>query len=103
MMPAKSISSELWYLLHAILGGVLGIIASAIFLLIYYGQTFDMPVSTSVRFRSAVWSTVLIMLVVLCIYFRKKITTTLQQAFFKDESYEEDEDTDESQQVHTNQ
>jgi len=75
----------LWYSIHALLGAILGFITACIFLLIYYGQVYDVPVPESLRFKSAVITTCVIVLVSVCCYFYKPIISELKQVFKKEE------------------
>lgn len=72
-----------------ILGSLLGALFSFIFLLIYLAQEFSLPVSDSLRMRSALIITALIFLFTLIIWFRKEIYARLK------ETYGEEDDDDE--------
>lgn len=75
---APELSAQARLFMHALLGGTLGFIASIIFLLVYYGQQFTVPVSDSIRFQSAFWFTFWVFLVVLGIIFRKDIISAVR-------------------------
>lgn len=74
-------SNLAWYSVHAILGAVLGFITACIFLLIYYGQTYDMPVPDSLRFKSAFLVTFLIVIVSVGCFYYKPILVWVKSAF----------------------
>ena len=66
---------------HGILGAAIGLLTTGIFCLIYLFQKFDMPVSESLRVRSALLLTVIILLVVFLIWFRKDIGARMKQYY----------------------
>ena len=78
----------------AMLGGCLGFIYSCIFLLLYYFQEFDMPVTDAFRMKSSLVITTVIVVVVLAIANYRHILNYLKSASETLESYE-DEDYDE--------
>jgi len=84
----KPISPTLHLALHAMLGGALGFFWSIIFLLIYYGQQFSIPVSDAVRMKSAFLVATSILIVIVLIFYRKPILDRLREAI---ERSEEDE------------
>jgi hypothetical protein len=55
-------------LAHAALGACLGLFAAIFFWVLYFGQTFDAPVSSDIRFRTAFWATVIILWVIVVIF-----------------------------------
>lgn len=75
-----------------VLGGLLGVLFSFIFWLIYLAQEFSLPVSDSLRMRSAFIITVLIFLFTLIIWFRKEIYARLKETYG-----EEDDDGEETE------
>jgi hypothetical protein len=77
-MPNPRITPAIHYALHAMLGAALGLFSSIIFLLIYYGQRFSVPVSDDIRFRSAFLSTALILFAIICIIYHKWILAQLK-------------------------
>jgi hypothetical protein len=72
-------------LIHAIFGGCLGFFTSIIFLIIYYGTKYDIPVADSIRFSAAFWNTTLIVIAILVVLFHRNITAALSKAFEKEE------------------
>lgn len=84
-MPPRKLSPTLHYLIHAILGGTLGFFWSIIFLLIYYGQQFDMPVSDAVRMKSAFLVATIILVVIALIFYRKPILDRLRESLERSE------------------
>lgn len=74
-------SNIAWYLVHALLGAVLGFITSVIFLAFYYGTVFDTPVSDALRLKSAIISTAIVVVITLAIIYRRTILNTLRVAF----------------------
>jgi hypothetical protein len=61
------------YLVHAMLGGAVGFFASVIFLILYYGTTYSVPISDSLRFKNAFWDTVWVVVVIFLILFYRDI------------------------------
>jgi len=59
--------------IHAIFGGTIGIFTSIIFLLLYYGTTYDSYVSDAVRFRTAFSGAIIIVLLIFGILFLRDI------------------------------
>jgi integral membrane sensor domain MASE1 len=66
---------------HGLLGAAFGLLTTVIFCLIYLFQTFDMPVSESLRFKSALFLTAIILLVIFLIWFRKDIGERMKQYY----------------------
>ena len=58
------LSENVRLIIHAALGAMLGFVASCIFLILYYGTTYTIPVTNALRFSGAFWSTFYIMCVV---------------------------------------
>ena len=73
MKAVVEISPAGKYVILAAFGAVFGVLASFIFLLVYYGQQFGAPVSDGLRMRSALGITIAIILAVVLIFFRKQI------------------------------
>ena len=69
----NKISNRMRLLIHAIFGGAIGFFASVIFLGLYYGTVYSIPVSDAVRFKSAFWITAIIMVVIFGILFYRDI------------------------------
>lgn len=67
-------SNFAWYSVLSLFGAVLGFITSCIFLLIYYGMEYTEHVPDSVRFKTSMISTTIIVIVTVVIYFRKEVT-----------------------------
>jgi len=89
-------------ILHALLGGFIGVMASVIFLAIYYFQEFDTIAGPGIiydipglRFKSALLGTILILIVVWGISYRKWIVQMIRDAYGIG-------DEDEAKQVETN-
>jgi hypothetical protein len=74
--------------IHALFGSCLGLLTSIIFLVLYYGTHYDIPVPDSIRFRGAFWATVIIVFVVWVIFFYKDILAYLNKAFGSDNNEE---------------
>jgi len=68
-------------LILAIFGSVLGLLYGVIFIIIYLFQEFSLPVSNSLRLRSALLITALIYLVVIIVWFRKEIYSRLKDTY----------------------
>ena len=77
---------------HALLGAALGLFTAGVFWMIYLFQEFDMPVPQSLRLRSALLITVIILLIVGIVMIRKRIYATLNKAYAVEE---EDDDSSE--------
>ena len=78
MKSVMEISPVGRYAILAIFGAVFGILASIIFLLVYYGQRFGMPVPDSMRMKSALVITIVICMAIVVIYFRNTILDKLR-------------------------
>ncbi len=76
----------------ALLGACLGFIYSCIFLLLYYFQEFNMPVTDAFRIRSALVITTVIFVVVLIIANYRYILNYLKAASETLELYEDGDD-----------
>jgi hypothetical protein len=59
------------YLIHAIFGGAIGFFASIIFLALYYGTVYSIPISESLRFKNAFWDTAAVVVIIFaCLFYR---------------------------------
>ena len=76
---------------HVFLGAALGFLLSCVFLLLYYGMSYTMPVTNAVRFRFAFWDTVMLSLGIFVVMFWHDFRTYL------DKYSPADEDEDEAQ------
>lgn len=70
-------SNFAWYTVLTVFGAVLGFIASCIFLLIYYGMEYTDYVPESVRIKTSVIITVIIVAATVIIYFRGEVLALL--------------------------
>jgi hypothetical protein len=77
----------------ALLGGTAGFSSSVIFWLVYFFQTFGVPVSQFVRFESAFLITDFIIVAVLVVFYRRTILDAFRTAAARVEE-NEDEDGD---------
>lgn len=87
MKATMQVSQSGRYAILAAFGATFGIIAAIIFLLVYYGQQFSVPVPDTVRMRSALAVTIAICLATVAIYFRNEIL-----GMFREPASEPDED-----------
>ncbi len=67
------------YFILALCSGAIGAIASLIFWVIYFMQSFDAPISQTVRIQSALIGTVAIILIPIVLMYRKSIMEYLAQ------------------------
>lgn len=72
---------------------MLGLLTSGIFWMVYLFQRFDLPVSNSLRLRSALVITGIILVAVLLVWFRNAIYAFLKKMY--DVHEEERDDTEE--------
>lgn len=63
--------------IHAIFGGAIGFFASIIFLALYYGTVYDMPVTDAFRLKSAIIITALIVIVIFAILFYRDVARVM--------------------------
>jgi hypothetical protein len=68
-------NNNLRLLAHALLGAALGFFVSCVFLILYYGLDYTVPVSNAVRFHNAFWDTVLLALVIFLVMSWRYIRT----------------------------
>ena len=80
--------NQMRMIIHAIFGGVIGIFTAVIFLLLYYGTQFDIPVTDAIRFKSAFGITIIIVLVIFGVLFFRDIRTFLHDNMGADSSDE---------------
>jgi ABC-type Co2+ transport system permease subunit len=83
------ISQNMRLFIHAIFGAAIGLFTSVIFLLLYYGTQYDIPVSDTIRFKSAFWITIIIVGVIFGILFYRDIRDTLNTMFGDDGTHED--------------
>jgi hypothetical protein len=76
--------------IHAIFGGILGFFTSIVFLILYYGTTYDTYVSDAMRLRGAFWATVIIVFVIVLIFFHKQMFKYLNDTLGNDEAIDEE-------------
>lgn len=67
-MTGIRITPTIHYVLHAVLGGCIGLFTAFIFWMIYWFQTFDLTVPDSVRLPTAVWDTAFILIAIIVFY-----------------------------------
>ena len=79
------------YIAHAMLGSMLGAITAGIFWMVYLFQRFDLPVSNSLRLRSAFVITGIILIAVLLVWSRNAIYAYLKKLYDVHEEEREDE------------
>ena len=76
---------------HAILGASLGFFTSVIFLLLYYGTTYTLPVTDALRFRNAFWGAAMLSCAILVVMFWHDIRVFLDKYSPADEDEDETE------------
>jgi len=79
-----------YHIILALFGAAFGMLWSVIFLLMYYGQQFSIPVSDAVRMRSAFIIATLIIIVVVALCYRKQIVVALRRIFTTYDELEDD-------------
>jgi hypothetical protein len=73
-------NNNLRLLAHALLGAVLGFFVSLVFLLLYYGTVYTVPVPDAVRFHDALWDTVMLSGVIFLVMFWRDIRVYIDKA-----------------------
>lgn len=84
-------SNTAWYLVHALLGAVLGAATSVIFLTLYYDTEYTLPVSDALRFKNAFYGTLCIIVVILIILYHRTIREWINVFNSRDEDEDESE------------
>jgi hypothetical protein len=79
-----------YHIILALFGAAFGMLWSVIFLLMYYGQQFSIPVSDAVRMRSAFIIATLVIVVVVALCYRKQIVAALRRIFTTYDELEDD-------------
>jgi len=64
--------------IHAIFGALLGGFTACVFLILYYGTKYDIPIPDEIRFKAAFWETILLVIVIVVILFYRDIITLLK-------------------------
>jgi hypothetical protein len=77
-------------LLYIWLVGVLAFFSVMICSILYYYQTFDLFIPPETRFKSAVWDTICIVIVVLIVMYRKQIMQWLKENVATDEEMDDE-------------
>lgn len=63
--------------IHAVFGGAIGFFASVIFLALYYGTVYDIPVTDAFRLKSALVITAIIVVVIFAILFYRDVARVI--------------------------
>ena len=87
--------TRLWF--YVLFGTLFGIISSVIFLLLYYGQSFQYDIPDDMRFHSAVWGTVFVVVVVTLFMNRTWIIKEFRRGLAEQEERERQRKDDESE------
>ena len=81
-----------YHVILALFGGAFGFLWSVIFLLMYYGQQFSIPVSDAVRMRSAFIIATVVIVAVVALCYRSRIIAALKSVFITYDELEEEQE-----------
>ena len=76
---------------HGILGACLGFLTSIVFLIIYYGASYTLPITDAVRLRFAFWDAVMLSAAIFAVMFWRDIATRLKNILPAEEDDDETE------------